>query len=213
MELSLSTSTVEGHVVLHVGGELDARTGPRLREAFTGLVDGGARRVLVDITRLEFLDSAGLGVMTEAFHRLRAAGGTFAVVTPSERTLKIFRTAGTDRVPPVFESVRAAVEHGPPASSGADATAPPRKRTAGQVRPAAAKTRRARPAQRSEPDPPATDPDGFTLPSWFDKSRLDFFRAVYEAGTGSVADLADIFKISEAEVRRILRTIEADRTP
>ena len=72
MELSLATRTVGEHTVLEVGGEVDVYTAPRLRERLLELIDGGARHVVVDLGRVDFLDSTGLGVLVGALKRLRA---------------------------------------------------------------------------------------------------------------------------------------------
>jgi anti-sigma B factor antagonist len=108
MELSLSTRTVAGHRVLDVGGEIDVYTAPQLRERLIGLVEDGARRVVVDLGRVEFLDSTGLGVLVGALKRLRGAGGDLTLVCAQERLLKIFRITGLDRVFTLHETVEAA---------------------------------------------------------------------------------------------------------
>jgi anti-sigma B factor antagonist len=108
MELSLATRTVAEHTVLEVGGEVDVYTAPRLRERLVELVDGGARHVVVDLVRVDFLDSTGLGVLVGALKRLRAAGGTFSLVCSKEPLLKIFRITALDQVFPIFPSVDAA---------------------------------------------------------------------------------------------------------
>lgn len=112
MDLSLSTRTVSDHTVLQVGGEVDVYTAPRLRERLVELVEGGARKVVVDLARVEFLDSTGLGVLVGAHKRLRAAGGTLALVCAREPLLKIFRITALDQVFPLFESVDAATTAG-----------------------------------------------------------------------------------------------------
>jgi len=108
MDLSLSTRTVSDHTVLQVGGEVDVYTAPRLRERLVELVDGGARKVVVDLGRVEFLDSTGLGVLVGAHKRLRAAGGSLALVCAREPLLKIFRITALDQVFPLYDSVDAA---------------------------------------------------------------------------------------------------------
>jgi anti-sigma B factor antagonist len=108
MELSLATRTVAEHTVLEVGGEVDVYTAPRLRERLVELVDAGSRNVVVDLGRVDFLDSTGLGVLVGALKRLRAAGGTFALVCSKEPLLKIFRITALDQVFPIFTSVEAA---------------------------------------------------------------------------------------------------------
>lgn len=108
MELSLSTRTVAGHMVLEVGGEIDVYTAPQLRERLVSMVDGGARRVVVDLGRVEFLDSTGLGVLVGALKRLRGVSGELLLVCNQERLLKIFRITGLDRVFTLYPTVEGA---------------------------------------------------------------------------------------------------------
>ncbi len=120
MELSLSTHTVGDYTVLEVGGEVDVYTAPRLRERLIELVEGGSRHVVVDLSRVEFLDSTGLGVLVGALKRLRAASGTFGLVCAKEPLLKIFRITALDQVFPIYPSVEAATS----ATDGRNASGP-----------------------------------------------------------------------------------------
>jgi anti-sigma B factor antagonist len=108
MELSLATRTLGEHTVLEVGGEVDVYTAPRLRERLIELVDAGATSVVVDLGRVDFLDSTGLGVLVGALKRLRAAGGGLVLVCDKEPLLKIFRITALDQVFPLFATVDAA---------------------------------------------------------------------------------------------------------
>ncbi|RZU51579.1 anti-sigma B factor antagonist [Krasilnikovia cinnamomea] len=123
MELSLATRTVAEHTVLEVGGEVDVYTAPRLRERLVELVDAGARNVVVDLGRVDFLDSTGLGVLVGALKRLRAASGTFALVCAKEPLLKIFRITALDQVFPIYPSVEAATSATPGEHRGSGPTA------------------------------------------------------------------------------------------
>ncbi len=113
MELSLATRTIGVHTVLEVGGEVDVYTAPGLRERLVELIDGGARQVVVDLSRVDFLDSTGLGVLVGALKRLRAVGGTFGLVCVKEPLLKIFRITALDQVFPLYPTVEAASSAGP----------------------------------------------------------------------------------------------------
>ena len=112
MELSMSTRSVAGYTVLEVGGEIDVYTAPQLREHLIGVVEGGARQVIVDLSRVEFLDSTGLGVLVGALKRLRGVSGELLLVCAQERLLKIFRITGLDRVFALFDTVDAATTSG-----------------------------------------------------------------------------------------------------
>jgi anti-sigma B factor antagonist len=118
MELSLSTRTVGDQKVLEVAGEIDVYTAPQLRERLVELVESGARRVVVDLGRVEFLDSTGLGVLVGALKRLRGVGGELSLVCAQERLLKIFRITGLDRVFTLHESVDAATKGAGAAGDG-----------------------------------------------------------------------------------------------
>jgi anti-sigma B factor antagonist len=113
MELSLSARAAAGYLVLDVAGEIDVYTAPQLRERLIALVEGGARHVVVNLDRVEFLDSTGLGVLVGALKRLRGVGGELFLVCAQERLLKIFRITGLDRVFTLYESVDAATAAGP----------------------------------------------------------------------------------------------------
>jgi anti-sigma B factor antagonist len=120
MELSLSARNVGGHQVLDVGGEIDVYTAPQLRERLIALVEEGARQVVVDLSRVEFLDSTGLGVLVGALKRLRGVNGDLSLVCAQERLLKIFRITGLNRVFTIFDSIDAATSG---ANGGAGAPA------------------------------------------------------------------------------------------
>ena len=74
-------------------GEVDCTTAPHLQERVERLLDDGAREVVIDLTAVTFLDSAGLCALA-TLHRRATAGGvrlrvlaaTRAVIRPMEIT-------------------------------------------------------------------------------------------------------------------------------
>jgi anti-sigma B factor antagonist len=117
VELSLATRSVADHVVLEIGGEIDVYTAPRLRERLTEMLAAGEKHVVVDLGRVEFLDSTGLGVLVGTHRRLRASEGSLSLVCPHERLLKIFRITGLDTVFSIHPSVDDATNGGPARSA------------------------------------------------------------------------------------------------
>ena len=109
MDLSLSTRTEGDHTVVEVGGEIDVYTAPKLREQLVDLVDDGQYHLVVDMERVEFLDSTGLGVLVGGLKRVRAHDGSLRLVCTQERILKIFRITGLTKVFPIHASVDEAV--------------------------------------------------------------------------------------------------------
>lgn len=108
MELSLATRSVSGHTVLEIGGEIDVYTAPRLRERLVEIAEAGDRRIVIDLARVDFLDSTGLGVLVGAHRRMRGGESSFSLVCPHERLLKIFKITGLDSVFEIHSSVEEA---------------------------------------------------------------------------------------------------------
>lgn len=134
MELSLQTGTVAGRTVLRVTGEIDVYTAPELRQRLLALIEpgdgGGApppvRHLVIDLSKVEFLDSTGLGVLVGGLKRLRALGGTLVLVCAQARILKIFQITGLDGIFTIVPTEEAAVAAEPAAEdSTGDQSAPP----------------------------------------------------------------------------------------
>ena len=102
---------LEGDVaVLEVGGEVDLYTAPRLREKLVDLVSAGHTTIVVDMTKVEFLDSTGLGVLVGGLKRVRSHDGTLALVCAEERVLKLFRITGLTKVFAIHDTLAEALE-------------------------------------------------------------------------------------------------------
>jgi anti-sigma B factor antagonist len=108
----LATRSVSGYIVLEIGGEIDVYTAPRLRERLVEMVAAGEKHIVVDLGRVEFLDSTGLGVLVGAHRRLRTSGGSLTLVFAHERLLKIFRITGLDTVFVIHSTVEEATTGG-----------------------------------------------------------------------------------------------------
>ena len=109
MELSLTTRTEGDYTVIAVGGEIDVYTAPKLREQLVELVNSGQYDLVVDLEKVEFLDSTGLGVLVGGLKRVRAHDGSLDLVCTQERILKIFRITGLTKVFGIHDTVDEAI--------------------------------------------------------------------------------------------------------
>ena len=105
MDLSLSTRTEGDRTVVVVGGEIDVYTAPKLREQLIELVSDGSYHIVVDLEKVDFLDSTGLGVLVGGLKRVRNHDGSLQLVCTQEKILKIFRITGLTKVFPIHSSV------------------------------------------------------------------------------------------------------------
>jgi anti-sigma B factor antagonist len=109
VDLSLETRQEGDYAVVELTGEVDVYTAPKLRECLVELVDEGRHHLLVDLEKVEFLDSTALGVLVGGLKRVRSHGGSLSLVCTQDRLLKIFRITGLTKVFSIFDSVDAAI--------------------------------------------------------------------------------------------------------
>ena len=105
MNLDLETNTRNGTSVVVLRGEIDVYTAPRLRQALIDLVEGGSTDIVVDMDKVDFLDSTGLGVLVGGLKRVKSKEGDLKLVVTQDRIMKIFDITGLSKVFPMFGSV------------------------------------------------------------------------------------------------------------
>lgn len=98
----------ESGVVFAVQGELDAYTGPQLREDLGSALAEGKSRLYVDLSQVEYMDSVGLGILVGMAKRAGEAAGGLAVVNPRPNVRRVFDVSGTSELLNVVESLPAA---------------------------------------------------------------------------------------------------------
>ncbi|MFL6060812.1 MAG: STAS domain-containing protein [Marmoricola sp.] len=109
MDLSLETRQVGDRTVVAIGGEIDVYTAPKLRDKITELVGAGNHDLIIDMERVDFIDSTGLGVLVGSLKKVRAQDGSMALICSQDRLLKIFRITGLDKVFTIHASEQAAL--------------------------------------------------------------------------------------------------------
>lgn len=103
--LLLETREAGDWTVVDVKGEVDLYTAPRLKTLLTDITAGGRSNVAVDFAGVEFMDSTGLGVLISGLKRCREAGGTLALVAPTEPVRKVLTITGLDQVFDIRDSL------------------------------------------------------------------------------------------------------------
>jgi anti-sigma B factor antagonist len=109
VDLKLGHYNKDGIEVIDVRGEIDIYTAPRLRELLIDLVSKNNYQLIVNMDKVEFLDSTGLGVLLGGLKRVRAHDGSLDLVCTQERILKIFRITGLTQVFGIHQTVNQAI--------------------------------------------------------------------------------------------------------
>ena len=108
-DLKLGHYNKDGIEVVDVGGEIDIYTAPRLRELLIDLAGKGSYQLVVNLEKVGFLDSTGLGVLVGGLKRVRPHDGSLDLVCTQERILKIFKITGLTKVFGIYQTVDQAI--------------------------------------------------------------------------------------------------------
>jgi anti-sigma B factor antagonist len=107
-ELAITVCRERGVVIAAVAGDIDISTVPRLRERLFKLADGGGT-LIVDLNRVTFIDSAGLGALVGAARGATAHDGSLHAVCARPQTRKLLWLTGVDRRIPMAATVDGAL--------------------------------------------------------------------------------------------------------
>jgi anti-sigma B factor antagonist len=98
--------TDDGFTVCRPIGELDAFTVSQFRQALAELASQS--RLIIDMSGVPFVDSAGLGALIGGIRRTRELGGDVVVVVNRPGLVRTLRTTGFDRIVAMTENLEEA---------------------------------------------------------------------------------------------------------
>jgi anti-sigma B factor antagonist len=103
-------SDVDGVRLVEAFGELDLATAPRLCAALDAARIHRVKRLVVDLTGVDFCDSTGLRALIGASTEIRVGGGRLAVAClPGGAVSRLFDMVGARESLRVFDSQREAL--------------------------------------------------------------------------------------------------------
>jgi anti-sigma B factor antagonist len=105
IEIRLKTSSEGSWTVVDVSGEIDLFSAPQLKERIAQLVYEGNERLVINLEKVDFMDSTGLGVLLGAQKRVREREGSLAIVCPPGPVHRVLTLTGLHKVFSIYESL------------------------------------------------------------------------------------------------------------
>jgi anti-sigma B factor antagonist len=97
-----------GKTILPLEGEIDLHVSPGVAESLRSIVAKKPEQVIVDLTKVTYVDSSGLAVLIEGMQNVQEYGGFFALAGMQESVKHIFDIARLDQVFQIFPDVDSA---------------------------------------------------------------------------------------------------------
>lgn len=100
--LEFRISDIEQVRLIEVLGRIDGLSAEELREAFAEEIQRGAKRVVLDLSQVSYMSSAGLRELVAAYRRLQDGGGDLRLAQPSSRVQDVLEMSGLDTIFQIF---------------------------------------------------------------------------------------------------------------
>lgn len=97
-----------GVAVLTLDGKLNMVSAPHLREEVHSCVTAGNNHVAVDLKKVDFIDSSGLGALINGLKATRQAGGDLRIASPTEQVKMVLELTNIDKVLRAYDDAETA---------------------------------------------------------------------------------------------------------
>ena len=98
MDLTAQVKEMSGVPVISLAGEMDVHTSARLRDSVLVLLETGARKIVINLDNIEYVDSTGLGTMVAVLKRMTEQDCKLCVVSANPLINKVFEITGLTRI-------------------------------------------------------------------------------------------------------------------
>jgi anti-sigma B factor antagonist len=100
-----------GTMVIAVEGDADMTAAVKFNERFFSAARSGVRRVIADLTAVDFIDTTMLNALVVGHRRMARDNGIFAVVCSGPRVMRVLEITGLGQILDVFASREDALAH------------------------------------------------------------------------------------------------------
>lgn len=99
-----ASKMIEDILVFKPGDEINANSTGKLRKVFDEIINSDKKKVVVDLSGIEYIDSAGLAILIEFFQRLQKNSGKLHICGLSSKISKIFEVAKLNSIFKIYDS-------------------------------------------------------------------------------------------------------------
>ena len=95
--------------VFPLEGDIDLHVSPAVTESLNAMIRKKPKRIVIDLSRATYIDSAGIAVLILAMQEVEAYGGEFFLAGLQETLSSIFESSRLERIFQIFPDVDAAL--------------------------------------------------------------------------------------------------------
>lgn len=96
--MPVKMSEKSGLVVCHVDGEVDINTSPDIKKSFDKLISSKTPKIVINLSKVTYVDSSGLATLVEILKNMRAYGGRLRLTNMSGKIKSLFEITKLEKL-------------------------------------------------------------------------------------------------------------------
>lgn len=100
--LDIHVSEEQQVTLVVVNGRVDSLNAGELGTSLGSVIDNGSTQLVLDLSAVAYMSSAGLRELVSAFKKVRRVNGDLRIAQPSSRVQEVIEMAGLDTIFQIF---------------------------------------------------------------------------------------------------------------
>ncbi len=88
--MDIQVREVGNVVILDINGEIDLYNAPEIKETIKNQMEQGKNQIIINLDKVSYIDSSGIGVLISSLSNLKKAGGGLKIIHVYASVRKVF---------------------------------------------------------------------------------------------------------------------------
>jgi anti-sigma B factor antagonist len=102
--MEIQTQELKRVTLFVINGRIDSTNATELGDALNTAIDAGRTQIVVDLSNVEYMSSAGLRELVTALKKVKKGTGDLRLASPSERVQDVLDLAGLDTIFEIYDN-------------------------------------------------------------------------------------------------------------
>ena len=107
--MNITERDVQGVSVFELDERIDSQGAVDVEQTLNAAVAAGKHKMVLDMTNVAYISSAGLRILADVVTKNREAGGDLKLVALNRKVMRVFRIIGFDKFFSIYETLKEAI--------------------------------------------------------------------------------------------------------
>ncbi len=107
--MAVRTETKNDLTVCYIDGEVDINSSPDIKKAFDKLISKKPPKIVINLSKVTYVDSSGLATLVEILKNMRSYGGRMRLVNLSSKIKSLFEITKLEKLFEIMASEEEAI--------------------------------------------------------------------------------------------------------